>query len=331
MSTPSIRIQAILYLSAVRTHGSYALASRALGLTPPALVKQIGLLQTELGVSLVDANRQGVVLTPGASQFLDACLSHLDGIELAMRQIQNATSRPTGMLTIGGVQAFIDLLAPHFPRFLVHNPEITFDVRSVSTKRQIREARQEILLLQGWPDVPDRVRKIIAAGRLITCASPEYWRRHPTPQHPSEIEGHNALLFAHYDGEVNDLWRYQKGSEIVSVTMRGNFTSDIRSFTVNHALAGRGVIRTTDIHINHYLASRQLVQVLADWDMLDAAPLALYIAPASKRPARVNAFVDFATQVFSGLQSGHPAVPHDIPFWHGMHSRASDAIKIPHD
>lgn len=331
MSTSAIRVHAILYLSAVRTHGSYALAARALGLTPPALVKQIGLFQTELGVSLVDANRQGVRLTTGAGQFLDACLSHLDGIELAMRQIQNATTRPTGILTIGGIQSFIDLLAPHVPRFLAQNPEITFDVRAVSTKAQIRAAHQEILLLQGWPDVPDRVRKIIAAGRLITCASPEYWRRYPIPQHPSEIEGHNALLFAHYDGAVNDLWRYQKGNEIVAVTMRGNYTSDIRSFTVNHALAGRGVIRTTDIHVNHYLTSRQLVQVLGDWDMLDAAPLALYIPPAAKRPARVNAFVDFATQVFSELQSGHPAVPHDIPFWHGMHTRASDVLKIRHD
>jgi DNA-binding transcriptional LysR family regulator len=300
-------------------------------LTPPALVKQIGLLQKELGVALVDTNHQGVTLTPAASEFVEACLSHLDGIDLAMRQIQASTARPTGTLTIGGVQAFLDLLAPHFPRFLAQNPEIRFDVRSVSTKAQIRAAHQEILLLQGWPEVPDRVRKIIAAGRLITCASPEYWRRHPTPQHPSEIEAHNALLFAHYDGELNDMWRYQKGSEIVTVVMRGNYISDIRSFTLNHALAGRGVVRTTDIHVNHYLASRQLIQVLADWTMLDAAPLGIYTAPAAKRAARVNAFVDFTTNVFSGLQSGHPAMPHDIPFWHGTHPKASDVLKRPHD
>jgi hypothetical protein len=65
--------------------------------------------------------------------------------------------------------------------------------------------------------------------------------------------------------------------------------------------------------------------------MLDAAPLGIYTAPAAKRPARVDAFVDFTTNVFSGLQSGHPAVPHEIPFWHGMHPKASDVLKRPHD
>ena len=60
-----------------------------------------------------------------------------------------------------------------------------------ATEEQVRGL--DVMLVIGWPQTDDLVRRRLGAVSYKVCASPAYWAANGMPQHPSDLARHNCL------------------------------------------------------------------------------------------------------------------------------------------
>jgi DNA-binding transcriptional LysR family regulator len=328
------KLTAIEYFLTAAKAGSFTNAARSLHIGLSSIHKQIVALEKELKVNLFERSHTGITLTPAGRRYFDACEPALAVLANAASVLATEDARPSGTLRVGGHGHYLRCLAAWLPGFHEHYPDIQLDLRIMTRPADLDDPSLDVMLVQGWPDKPDLIQKVIAQPRLLTCASPAYWAKHGLPACPSDIANYNCLFFTNVDDTVNDLWSYERDGETIAVQTKGWLNSDTRGATIDAALSSHGVIRVSDLVVSDHLHSGRLVPVLLDWHMLDAAPASVLYSPTRKRLTRVRVFVDFVVEAFHEMQvhtgySSQAAQISPLPHWHrSRYRRASAAVMI---
>jgi LysR family transcriptional regulator, regulator for bpeEF and oprC len=324
------KLRALQYFLVSAQEGSFSRAAQRLEVSVPAVAKLVNSLERELGATLFYRSAQGLTLTTGGERYRDACQPLLAQITAADDLASDEVSRVCGTLVVGAHPELV--MMPWLAGFHERYPDIQIDLRTVG-QTTIHETAAEVYVLHGWPHYPEMVLRRFAQPHLLTCAAPSYWAAHGIPRLPLDLERHICLLYRNDEGTVNDLWQYERGTEKVSVTVRGWLVSDHRNVTIHAALSGEGIVRISDLMVATHLHSGRLVPVLTDWQMADAPPFNLLYAPSQRRNPRARLFIDHVTEAFRELetQSGHDTRRRqfsDRPYWaRGKYRRASVAVR----
>src|SRR3954469_22639157 len=99
-------------LREVLGHGSFSAAGTALGLTQPAVSRQISLLERQAGIQLVRRTRQGVFATEAGRRLADHAEAILARIATAEADLQALAGLTTGRVRIGMFFTAFAVLAP---------------------------------------------------------------------------------------------------------------------------------------------------------------------------------------------------------------------------
>jgi DNA-binding transcriptional LysR family regulator len=325
------KFRALEYFVATAHEGSFSGAARVLDVSVPAVAKLVTALERELEVRLFDRTSQGMSLTAAGAGYLEECLPALNQLHEAGERTKGAAKRSKGTVVVG-VQHVIAsaCLNAALPRFHARYPEIELDIRDFQRATEETISGVDVMLMLGWPKVPDLVHRRIGAGRFIVVASPSYWAAHGIPQRPKDLERHVCLPIRAVDGTIMDLWTFLRDGVEESALARGWLTTSNahRDMVVDMAIAGEGVVRMVDwMNLPDQRAGR-LVRALADWVSPEAPPVNLMFRPSVRRVPRVNAFVEFATELFRDLDAGREerVLPTEKPVWLRRHyGRASAA------
>lgn len=327
------KLRSLEYMVAAAEEGSFSAAARRLEVSIPAIAKMVTAFERELGMKVFERSARGLALTASGEAYLAQCAPALRILEEADEHARAAGSRVRGPLVVG-VQHLIanSFLAEALPLFHARYPEIELDLRNNTQANGEEDLRSiDVFLSLTWPDIPDMVHRRIGASRYRFCASADYWERHGVPAHPRELERHNCLLIRSQRGTVMDVWNFERGTEKVSVTVRGWLISSNthRDTVISLARAGEGVVRILDFTNEDDFAAGRLVPVLRDWEGADAPPVALSYWPSRRRNARVRAFADFAIELFRHQESrGAGIAATQAPRWARLRmGRASTLIE----
>ena len=271
-------------------------------------------------------------LTAGGAAYLDAGRPALEMLSDADEQASAASSRARGTVVVGVPTTITQpCLTAALPRFNALYPDIQLDLRLITRVSEEQTRGVDVLLVLGWPQMGDLVRRQLGATSFVVCASPSYWAAHRMPQHPRDLEKHNCLCIRGSTGPVLDLWRFRRREEEVAVTFRGWLVTDNghRDVVRNMAIAGGGVARLLEWtkREGHEISRGLLVPALTDWEQLDVPPINLIYPPSVRRITRVRLFIDFVTQLFRDIEQQRevhtPASP--MPRWvKAARARASD-------
>ena len=98
-----------------------------------------------------------------------------------------------------------------------------------------------------------------------------------------------------------DVWRFQRGDELVEIQVRGNLSSADGTVLRGWALSGEGVSWEALWDVADDLASGSLVHLLPECRSADLDLYAVF-APGKPVPPRIRLFVDFLVRVFSELE-----------------------------
>ena len=329
------KLRALHYLAAAASEKSFSGAARALDVSAPAVAKMINALEKQLGVQLFERTARGLTLTAGGASYLEACAPALAQLTDADEQARALAVRLKGTLVVG-VQHVIarGCLTAALPRFHACHPDIELDVRDFQQVTEAQMSGVDVMLVLGWPKVPDLVCRRIAAGRFIVVASPAYWAAHSIPQRPKDLERHECLTIRGVAGTVMDEWSFSRGEEKESVHARGWLTTSNahRDLVVELALEGHGVMRILDWTNLLHLASGVLVSALKDWESTEAVPVNLLYGASARRIPRARVFIDFVTELFGDLDRtrGRYVVGTERPAWLSRpYARASDFVVRP--
>ncbi len=145
------------------------------------------------------------------------------------------------------------------------------------------------------------IARRLARSEVILCAAPDYLDRCGRPQHPKELEVHEAMVppwlreLVFNTGEEGD-----PGNESVTVIPGRTSLSTIHTDTMYAAaLAGMGITGLPSFVAEDALLENALERVLPQWRLFTTT---LYAGMPTRKhvPARTRVFVDFLVKTFGG-------------------------------
>jgi DNA-binding transcriptional LysR family regulator len=326
------KLRAIEYFVRVVEAGSFAAAARALEVSPPAVTHLIAALERDLGAPLLRRSPRHLSLTPDGEQFLPACVSALEDLRAAQSRFAAHRTRASGKLVVGTQKAFGHFVAP----FLATHPEVTIDLRYVTSPKDLLAARVDVMVFIGWIDDVDMVAKRAGQTRYVTCASPAYWKARGVPRDPEELRYHDCLALRSSWGAVLDVWKYQRADATRTVAPAPRMVSDDMDWMMEAAVRGAGVVRLIDLKTRPYLHEGLLQPVLGDWEGLEAPPIHVLYQRRARPSGRVRAFVEFVIRTCADLQSPpygsgqEGIVPVPMPRWYRSNWVGSLTRRAPH-
>lgn len=263
-------------------------AARSLSMTPSAVSRRLGAIETRLGVQLVLRNTRSMRLTPEGERYLEAAEAILAETE---RLEADIASRPLGRLRICASFGFGRThIAPVVADFARANPDVRVDLTLTDRPVSIIEEGFDVGIHLGDPhDSRLRARKLLANDRIL-CASPAYLETHGRPLLPSDLARHRLIEIAEDENTVGR-WTltHRKTKKVVNLAAVPVLRSNSGSAALNWCLAGLGIVLRSRWHAAAPLADGRLEEVLPDWHM----PADVYAYFAAKKPsAQLRAFLD---------------------------------------
>ena len=263
-------------------------AARSLSMTPSAVSRRLGAIETRLGVQLVLRNTRSMRLTPEGERYLEAAEAILAETE---RLEADIASRPLGRLRICASFGFGRThIAPVVADFARANPDVRVDLTLTDRPVSIIEEGFDVGIHLGVPhDSRLRARKLLANDRIL-CASPAYLETHGRPLLPSDLAHHRLIEIAEDENTVGR-WTltHRKTKKVVNLAAVPVLRSNSGSAALDWCLAGLGIVLRSRWHAAAPLADGRLEEVLPDWHM----PADVYAYFAAKKPStQLRAFLD---------------------------------------
>ena len=141
------------------------------------------------------------------------------------------------------------------------------------------------------------VRRRLGTLSLMVCGAPAYLEKHPAPQSPADLAGHNCLRYPHVPSP--DDWHFvdNRGNPAVA-RISGSLISSHYETTRVAAVAGIGLLLTAPFLVADLIASGALVPVLPDYRAQQFEINAFY--PHRRHlSAKVRAFIDLLVNRFA--------------------------------
>ncbi len=257
-----MNIRTLRQLLAIREHGSFARAARALGVSQPNLSKNIARLEDELRGRIFLRTSGGAELTPFGQLVADQAARVIEQAELLERAAQLAAGGPSSMLRIGCGPELKRAFAPRLLAALVSNwPQLNIRLE-VSDRHRLVPALRSRELDVIFCIIDDAV---IGEGQRVSPVLSSFGVTLAAPNHPlareATVTPERYLQFANA-GPRNTYFTSQArfGSDPSSASGARYELSDFEPF-MPLVLEGRATIRLPAFEAEPYVAAGTLVQI----------------------------------------------------------------------
>lgn len=276
--------------------GSFSAAARALDLTPAAASIAIKRLETRLGVRLLVRSTRSLRLTDEGRRYLDSVRLALGALAEGEQALQANTLGLSGTLQLAAPSDFgRNVLLPWLDEFKQQHPHIQLRLLLNDRNADLFREPVDIALRYGVPADSSLVALPIAPQhRRVACASPAYLAQHGTPQNPTELASHQAVLYLRNERPY-DLWRFSRGSEVQEVRVSGGYVCDDGEVARRWALAGHGIVYKAQLDVQADLDAGRLLPLLTEWQG-EGAPFNLLCPHRAQVSERVKLLQVFLRQ-----------------------------------
>ena len=302
----------ITALGRLRADGGTGQSGRRVGrsgLSRAMIGRHIQQLEDRLGVRLLNRTTRKQSLTEAGLAFFEKCSAILEQLTEAERAATELQSEPRGTLRVNGPMSFGNQhLATALAAYCERHPQVKIDL--------VLNDRQVDLVEEGY-DVAIRIARLtdssliarrLAPIRIALCASPEYLRRHGTPQVPADLSGHNCLLYAYALAPLDWALIAPDGGEVYRPRQRDHDREQRpRPDGGRHRRSGHHP--AADLHRRRCPAQR------ANWSRCCRTtrmhyPTAYAVYPHARNLSpKVRSFVDFLAEYFRGTPSWDAGLP----------------------
>ena len=137
------------------------------------------------------------------------------------------------------------------------------------------------------------VTRLLTRSTQVTVASPDYLRRHGTPQQPSDLAQHNCVI----GSRITPEWRFvDRQGEAIIVKVHGNSTIESGDALREAAVCGLGIVQGTWWLFRKDLERGALHSILTDYT-IEGAPISVLYAANRHIPKKVRVFIDFLVSI----------------------------------
>ncbi|WP_236184649.1 LysR family transcriptional regulator [Pseudomonas juntendi] len=282
----------------VAEEGSYAAASRAMGVSVPTVSRAVARLEERLGGRLFNRTSRQLSLTEFGQRMVDQASALYRQAEEMESQALERSVEPRGLVRLAVPMSFgLRWVAPLLPELLARYPGLELDLHlSDSTVDLVADGFDAALRIAALPDSSLVARHICAVTQYLVAA-PGYLARHGHPAHPRDLAEHACMSYAYR--ARSQVWRFTHADGTQQdVTPRGPLRVTNSDALVAPLLAGVALAELPEFIAAHYLADGRLERVLPAWRMTQGG--LYFVTPSARsRPRKVQALADFFVERLS--------------------------------
>jgi DNA-binding transcriptional LysR family regulator len=274
---------------------SFSAAGRKLRLSPSAVSKLVTRLEERLGTRLLVRTTRALQLTPEGEIYLERSRRILSDIEETERAVAaGGAAVPRGRLRVSTSVAFgVRYIVPLVPDFLNLYPEVDLDLALNDGIIDIVGERADIAIRSGaLRDSSLKARKLLESRRIIV-ASPDYLKREGIPETPDDLERHNCLTFSFRAAAAEWPFRDPQSGDRFARPIFGNFETNNGPTARSLCLAGLGLARVGQFHVQPDIDTGTLLPVLEAYNPEDIELIHAVYPGHEHLAARIRAFIDF--------------------------------------
>jgi DNA-binding transcriptional LysR family regulator len=146
----------------------------------------------------------------------------------------------------------------------------------------------------GDPKPSALIARRLLKVRILTCASPGYFKHHDRPRTPRDLErqGHECILFRDPATGRPFPWEFHQGKKRITVAVTGRLVLNDALTHLEICRSGLGIAQIMDLGIEPLLESGALVNLFPQWSD-ELFPLYVYHPSRHFVPARLRALTEF--------------------------------------
>jgi DNA-binding transcriptional LysR family regulator len=285
------------YFSKVVEHGSYAKASRALGIPKSRLSRHVSALETKLGVRLVQRSTRRFVVTDIGRDVQRHAQAMLAEADAAVEAVELARAEPRGILKVSCPVALAQTaLARIVPDFLSRYPRIQLRLH-VSNRRVdvLNEGFDAALRVRTRPTGEDGlVMRSFRDMCELLVATPAYLDGVGRPEKPSEIAARDTLGFEQ-EAERQSWELIGPNGESERIEHSPRMVCHDFVLLKAAVLANLGIALLPESVVHPELQAGTLERVLPQWNLPQGILHVVFPSRRGMLPA-VRVFIDFLAE-----------------------------------
>jgi DNA-binding transcriptional LysR family regulator len=265
---------------------SFTRAAAQMGVSQSALSQTIRVLETRLGLKLLNRTTRSVSPTEAGERLYQTVAPRFADIEAELAVLGDLRGKPAGTVRISATESAVQTLVwPRLQHWLPSYPDIKVEISSDNRFIDIVAERFDIGVRLGNDVAKDMIAVRMATDmRMAVVASPEYLTSRSTPRTPEDLTEHDciALRLPTHGGLL--AWEFQRRGKTINVRPSGQLVFNTTALAVKASLAGQGLTWASANFVKEHLACGKLVTVLDSWAMVYPGHH-LYYASRSASPA----------------------------------------------
>lgn len=280
-------------MRAVAEHRSFVKAARSLGISAPAVTKQIKSLEDRLGIVLFYRTTRKVTLTEAGEQLSDAITRSHEEVSSLITLLSENRQRLFGKLKINAPMAFGErYLTETFAKFAKFHPELLLEVEFDDRRVNIIEDGYDVVIRIGALKDSNFIAKKLSNFDSFVCASPCFIEKFGRPETPNDLRNLPAIIYS--NSEISHVIELKDAvGKKVSISSRASLCANSAEMLLDAALHGIGYVRAPSFICMEHIKTGKLIRLLPNYTLTPERGIyAIY--PAKRHlPLKVRKFVDY--------------------------------------
>ena len=275
--------------------GSFSAVAAELGVTQPAISRQLSGLEEQLGARLVHRSTHAVTLTEEGRDLIPSAQQLIDSAEALQQSVGRGRSKPVGRVRLSLPVPLGLYLSSRICQLLDRCEHLSIDLVLRDGVSDLVEEGIDLEVRLGPVADSALISRRIGSTTAFLVAAPRYLQGRTPPAHPRDLQEHECIVY-HRWGQ-DDVWWFSSAAEgYVSVSVRGRLRANNATAVHRAALNGRGIAL-----VSHILALEDIqkgrLQVLMPEFPPRSFPLSVVYPSRRNLPLRTRAVIEFLTEV----------------------------------
>ena len=267
-------------------------AARVLNISPPAISKQISMLEQDLGVQLIDRSNRKIKITEPGRKFYTQCRDILARIADTEKSLNLQKQDISGKISLTMPKSLTrsPILKALF-EFSTINPSIKFNIELSEEIKDLYESESDFAFRLGKIESSTRLVAIpLFEVKLVFCASTRYLDLHGKPTSFNELENHNLILLSPYS--YSEVMRKFIKRKNINLNLNNNHTSNEIEVVYQSVFSHQAIGILLDVNIKQELMKNEVVDIFSH-ENLPRKTLSLVFKKSGLISKKHDAFKNF--------------------------------------
>jgi DNA-binding transcriptional LysR family regulator len=269
---------------------SFSRAAHALGMPVSTVSRKVSVLESQLGVTLLQRTTRKLALTSQGRDYFHQCSEPLNLLFDAERVLTQTQRKPEGLLKISvpvvlGQDPFLGFVSG----FLNSYPSIKIDLFITNAFLDLIAENVDVGIRFGELKDSTLIAKKLGSQVRYVVASRQYLKDRKTPTKPEDLKLHQCVLLNGKNNEAE--WELLNGRKRATIRVSGPISSRDFQSVSTFVYRGHGIGFLPSTYCSDKIRKGELVRLLPDWTSRQLEVHAVY-PTRNFLPSRLHVFLE---------------------------------------